>query len=337
MEANPSSRVPNEALSSILGCMDLAALATNDNDAVSLAATLTLAATLPAAVILCRAFSALKETTLIVPWSWACISGAGIVLSALYGATTSADAPGSSFAAWQFVAACGTFCPFVALIGAKRPQHSAWSFVVLSLWGMLSLPAAEVLLLQPGQQLEINAFRSWFLCAIMAAEIINFLLTRFGWAVLLLVAGQTVWLSEYLPLTPHLWLPAGLAAHRVTLGFLLVASSLVGAWLATLRRPPKLGSYDRLWIDFRDAFGLFWALRLSERVNAVATQANWGFDLGWSGFRTTDELKPLGELPAEIDRPLQHNLQGLLRRFVSPEWIAQRLNADSSSAKRDSP
>ncbi|WP_425613891.1 hypothetical protein NA78x_003735 [Anatilimnocola sp. NA78] len=307
--------------------MDLAALATNDNHTTYVAATVVLAATLPAAVVLLAAFRSLSRTTLIVPWSWSVISFGLAVASCLYAAIVPIGERPAIFTSMQFVAACGTLCPLVALIGAKRPQHAAWSFVVLSLWGVLALPAAEVIFLQPGQKLEINAFRSWFLAALLLAELINFVATRYWLAASLFVIGQSIWLSDYLPLfARERWF----GEYQEVVGLLVVASSLVIAWLVSRQARAFANPYDRLWFDFRDAFGLFWALRLSERVNDAATQAGWNFDLGWSGFRTKDTFESLGDLPAETARPLEHSLQGLLRRFVSPEWIAQRLEKGNS-------
>jgi hypothetical protein len=44
----------------------------------------------------------------------------------------------------RFFAATLTFCPLMALMGAKRPQDRAWHFIVLSLWVVLALPAMHV-------------------------------------------------------------------------------------------------------------------------------------------------------------------------------------------------
>jgi hypothetical protein len=48
----------------------------------------------------------------------------------------------------------------LAVLGAKRPQHAAWSFVVLAFWGILALPAAETYFLQRGQRREMGDARS---------------------------------------------------------------------------------------------------------------------------------------------------------------------------------
>ncbi len=305
--------------------MNLVAFAANNDQPSYAAMTIALAVTLPAALILLRAYRALAGTTLIIPWAWCC----GVFALASFTCLDAALAPGSSrmssFAAIHFVAACGTLCPLVALLGAKRPQHSAWSYVVLALWAMLALPAAEVIFLQPGQALEINAFRGWFLWILIAAELLNFGMTRYGMSSLLLVAGQIVWLRDYLPLLPLI--PPILSGWSELLGLVLVSLAIVSAWGFSLRnsRNVNVSVYDRVWFDFRDSFGLFWALRLTERVNDGANQAGWDFDLGWTGFRTKQDFAPLGELAPEIEAPLRNNLQGLLRRFVSQQWISQRL------------
>lgn len=325
---------------SILGGMEIdsckiVALATRPAGPWSLP-LLVLALTLPVVAILWRTWPRLRETTLVVPLGWTAVSFAGSALMTLWAATIGTRSPESDFAAWQLVLACGTLCPLVAVIGAKRPQHGAWNLVVLTLWGMLALPAAEVLLLQPGQALEINSFRSWFLVALLLAELVNYGATRFGFAVLLLVAAQVSWLLPHLP-----WgLSAGDAAAqpvaRQLIGFVLLTAAILVAWGQGHARREASSAFDRLWFDFRDAFGLFWALRLMERVNDAARQAEWDFDLGWTGFRTKTDFAPLGKLPTEISGPLRNALQGLLRRFVTTEWIEQRLDSPAGQHHNDS-
>jgi len=306
--------------------MDLAAFAEAParNDAVFLFLSVPL--TLFIVLKLLLVLRASWGTTLPIPLSWAL--GCQLVLSGCLIAGQAWPTLGrtSDFAAWHFAAACGTFCPLVAIVGAKRPQHQAWNLVVLTLWGLLALPAAEVLLLQPGQQLEINSFRSWFLVALLLAELINFGFTRFWPATLWLIGAQLILLWNYLPwgrLTPITSLAE---LDRCAMGCLLLSTAFFQAFVTSRQPTDASDRFDRLWLDFRDSFGLFWALRLMERVNDTARQANWDFDLGWTGFRTKQDFAPLSELPAEIEQPLRNTLQGLLRRFVSEEWIAERIN-----------
>lgn len=293
--------------------------------------TLTLVATLLAAAILLLRFRTAAATMLFIPWAWAVGTFAVIAAANWYAILAQQNRFGlfgGTYGALHFFAACGTLCPFVALIGAKRPQHSAWSFVVLAFWGMISLPAVEVLLLHPGQDLEINSIRSWFLLALILAECCNFALTRYGISSLLLAAAQFFWLGPWLP-----WRFAPLWLDREVAGQLCLSAAIISAWLISLRETKSTNAFDALWSDFRDSFGLFWSLRLIERVNDTAKQAGWDFDLGWNGFRTKSDFQTLSKLPAEIDAALRNCLQGSLRRFVSPEWIAQRLGAEVESAK----
>lgn len=316
--------------------MNFVALADSDFYANPVITGVALTATLAAAVILLRAYRTVAGTTLVIPWAWALLTFACITAANLYATFVLQDRidnPWGSFSSIHFLAACGTLCPLVALVGAKRPQHNAWNFVVLSLWGMLALPAAEVIFLQPGQILEINSFRSWFLLLLIAAEFFNFMATRYAISCALLVVAQLIWLAPWLPFV--LWFPAGRFDWEL-LGLLCASAGIITAWTVTLRPTHADNAYDRLWFDFRDSFGLFWSLRLIERVNDTAKQAGWDFDLGWSGFRTKQDFKPLGKLPPEIDAALRNCLQGLLRRFVSREWIAQRLGGEVESQPTES-
>jgi hypothetical protein len=61
-----------------------------------------------------------------------------------------------------------------------------------------------------------------------------------------------------------------------------------------------------------------------EQLNAVSQSNGWNLRLQWSGFHTMDG-SPDWSLPPDQLRVLRQSLQNLLRRFVSPEWIATRL------------
>jgi hypothetical protein len=100
---------------------------------------------------------------------------------------------------------------------------------------------------------------------------------------------------------------------------LAVAAARLGSNSASTQSASK--SYDRLWLDFRDLFGLLWGLRLQERVNAASTTAKWDVELQWQGFQPR-------RVPPEHREALRQAMTGLLRRFVSHEWIAARLEKD---------
>ena len=140
-----------------------------------------------------------SQTTLTATWWWTLGSFAAAAVVEL-AVTWQFVTDDTTVAALRYAARALLLCPTVSLIGAKRPQAGPWNFVVLSLWGVAALPAAEALFLNTGQPLEIQAFRSWFLAGLIIVSLVNVFPTRHGLAGLLAVTGQTLLLAEYLPI-----------------------------------------------------------------------------------------------------------------------------------------
>jgi hypothetical protein len=279
----------------------------------AIAASLTLAVGMG---VLLRWRAAIWQTTLQSAWWWslaALLAWSLVELSAVFRPSAAGS---TTFAAFRAAAISLSLCPVIALLGAKRPQVGPWNFVVLSLWGILILPAAEGLLLHPGQPILLGTLRSWFAVVPVLLLVLNYGGTRFWLAVLLLAGGQLSALSAYglphFPVAPDVLSIAGLV---MTLLALVAAHCTTGK-----RRPADL---DHLWFDFRDAFGAFWALRVIERMNAAARQHGWNTDLAWSGFHTQD-ARPLPD-SSDLAAEQLSTFKGLLRRFVSTAWIEQRL------------
>jgi hypothetical protein len=259
-----------------------------------------------------------SQTTLTATWWWTLASFVAAALVEL-AATWQFVTDVATITALRYAARALLLCPTVSLIGAKRPQAGPWNFVVLSLWGVVALPAAEALFLNTGQPVEIQAFRSWFLVALIVVSFVNVFPTRHGLAALLAVAGQTLLLAEYLPI------PLAVSASvtsSVGFGILAVAAVLVALQPA---RAKATTSLDQLWLDFRDLFGLFWGLRVQERLNAAAKMYQWPVVLQWSGWTTADGQRLTSELAADEQRAILTTFRGLLRRFVSNAWIDSRL------------
>ena len=260
------------------------------------------------------------QTTLVPAWWWsvtAAVAWTGTELAAAF----CQEAQPTWLSPARLAAVTLSFCPLLAVLGAKRPQHAAWSFVVAAFWGIVTLPAAETFFLQRGQRLEIDDARSWFLWILIAVGPINYLPTSRWLSSVLLAAGQVLALSEYLPLIQR-----PVAPHQHLIGLWLAAAGIV--LTSVQRAPPADQPYDRLWLDFRDLFGLFWALRLQERVSAVAQSQHWPLYLAWSGLRDSASGAKLGALDPAIEKTLRTTMRGLLRRFVSGRWIAERIARD---------
>jgi hypothetical protein len=282
------------------------------------------AATLPAAIavgvlLACRTRAA--QTTLLSAWWWS--------LAALI-AWWAAEMAAMAMVAGLVHVAMGplrvgaialSFCPLIAVLGAKRPQDRAWNLVVVSLYGIVALPAAEALFLHPAQRVEMGDARGWFLWILILLGPINYVPTRYWLASLLLATAQVAALSPYLAPLRRAIVPA----PELT-GLWLAGAAIVVAWLTSRRGTRAKNSYVRLWLDFRDAVGLLWALRVQERVNAAAQQFGWNLELTWGGFLTREAPAPLTTVDPTTEPALKTTLRGLLRRFVSGSWIAVRLH-----------
>jgi hypothetical protein len=260
----------------------------------------------------------IRQTTLAGGWWWA---GAALASWSLAEAAAALQSPPA--AAWlealRFAAISLSLCPMIAVLGAKRPQHGAWNFVVLSLFAIVALPAAEFLVLRPGQRLVVGDARAWFLWVLLILGPVNYLATRYGFAALLACGGQVVALSPYLAL-----IRKPLIADAGVAGLVLCVGALLAVWVAATRAERASRPLDRVWLDFRDSFGLFWGLRVQERINATAQQSGWRLELTWRGFAWhTNGTNPAKIEPA-VEPAVRSTLKGLLRRFVSNEWIAER-------------
>lgn len=260
---------------------------------------------------------ALAQTTLVsAAWWSAAAAGAIAGVEFARAAFPLAD---TWLAPLRFGAAALSFCPFVAVLGAKRPQHLAWNFVVLSLWGIVTLSALTALVMQRSNRFILGDARAWLLWVLILMGLINYLPTR-NWVTALLVAlGQVILFAPHLPLLRgNHWLANLPAGPSVALFVLAIALAVTARGSKSASKQSASESFDRLWLDFRDLFGLLWGLRLQERVNAASTAAKWEVELNWNGFAKKG-------VPAQHREALRQAMTGLLRRFVSHEWIAARL------------
>ncbi len=262
-------------------------------------------------------FRRLAGTTLRAPWWWAAISLATVAIGEA--AIALSDA-GNSAAAAQLRLTAGslTFCPLVALLGAKRPQDRAWQFIVLSFWVILALPAAQARLLWPDEPPTVHPLWSWFLVVLIVVGVTNYVATRFSLAGLLGAAGQATFLWTFLPFGAP-------TESQITsqLGLVMLGAALAVAALIA-RRPRRTGEpLDRLWLDFRDQFGVVWGLRIAERINSSAKMYGWDARLGWHGFSTAAD-GPIEAISPTVKAELEKSLRSLLRRFVSDAWIERR-------------
>lgn len=223
-----------------------------------------------------------RGTTLVAPWLWAAFSTLAVA-----GTELAAGLAGEG-AHWlvplRTIAAMSTFCPLMAVLGAKRPQDRAWQFIVLALWAVLCLPVAEGWLFGAGEPQEIHPARAWFLLVLVGLTAVNYLPTRYWFSSLLFSAGQIAVLSAYLPFGGR-----GLSgAAGPLLGLALSLAAAVAVMFGPAAKRRTNDPLDRAWLDFRDRFGTLWALRVAERINASARRYGWPTHLRWTGFVHAD-------------------------------------------------
>ena len=148
--------------------------------------------------------------------------------------------------------------------------------------------------------------------------LVNMLPTRFGFSALLTAASQFALLQGYWPGFPQ---SAGRLTVAIAIGLFGLAFALIGLGWPAWR--PAAQPWDRIWLDFRNSFGVVWGLRVAERANQSARSSGSNLRLGWQGFHR--ELQPSTTQPAADERDaIDLALQTQLRRFVSPDWIEAR-------------
>lgn len=255
--------------------------------------------------------------TLSPAWAWASLLLIAVALAefAIVRLTLDYGKPPVWSGALRFAVACLSFCPTMAILGARRPQHQAWGFIVLTLWVILALPALETALLQPDQPLEIHDARSWFLIVLIAVGCVNHLPTRFGGSAVLFGIGQVAlfsphlpWWGDFLLVRTQLSEPK-FGALCVTVGMLFIVGAALLAFVLSLRKRTGQNDHlDLLWRTYRDGYGVVWSLRVMERMHAIESLAA---TLGWRGFQP-----PPNEWSAEDRAAIATSFRGLLRKFT---------------------
>jgi len=124
--------------------------------------------------------------------------------------------------------------------------------------------------------------------------------------------GQLSLLSSQLPGGPSATAALGLTDPSLVGGALLA----LAAWVALARSRPRstAGGIEAAWADFRQAYGLLWAVRVRERFETAMRASGCPLRLEPSGWIRSAELTAVDEQAAE------RLLESLLSRFVEPRW-----------------
>lgn len=265
----------------------------------------------------------LRGTTLLSPWRWTL--GGLFAWTVLPLAQLMVPQVFSNWTAQLSYACCVlTLCPFIAVLGSRRPTDRVWNwFVVLPLILVLEWPALTALGNFPTlRTLEIQTPVLWGFGVVGVMGMGNYLGTRYGVAA---IVATTAIVPALLPLTDPeqfgAWLPAKLSP-------LLYPAAILLASRQAQRETIVANGPDRVWTDFRETFGLVWSVRIQERINAVAQREGWCARLEPDGFVWNESASDTAR--RETGQRIEHTLRWLLRRFVDPGWIGMRLCTDVS-------
>ncbi|MGI9178039.1 MAG: hypothetical protein ACR2IT_09310 [Pirellulales bacterium] len=282
-----------------------------------------------AAVTACAAVAGawLARGTTAVPAAWwACSAAIAFAIEAAAAADGAGDP--AALESWRLVVAALSLCPIMALLGAKRPQHGVWQFIVAALGGILALPAASAALVRPGSPPDVHPLQRWFMLAVVLVAGANFVATRHSFAALLVVTGQTLLLRTLLPFGGN-GVRQGAALDALGASIVAFGAAVAAVQSGLLPVRPKTagsgrgpgGSTDFTaeiggFLALRETLGAAWTLRIAERFNAEASARGWPCRLRFDGLHVEGDSAD-GGWQADAGR----TARALLRRFVSPAWL----------------
>ncbi|HEX6963971.1 MAG TPA: hypothetical protein VF175_19040, partial [Lacipirellula sp.] len=233
------------------------------------------------------------------------------------------DSDSLAISLWRYAAAVSTFCPLMAVLGAKRPQDRGWQWVVLSLWVILLVPALQAVAARTGERLELAGAWRMLLWALIAMGLLNYLATRFALPAILTSVGQTLLLAPYL-------LGGTMAPQWRAFGTLLILIAGCIAMVIARRRDSHVAAtgtdidplhkFNDRWFRLRDGWGAFWGLRILQRINQAAELSGWPVRLEWArGFVAASAAATERGGREIVAQPtlahIEQTLDSLLRRF----------------------
>ncbi len=266
-----------------------------------------------------------RFTVLTISWWWClCLLAAAVAVFVLHEFVAESSSSADQLR-WLLLVA--GFCPFVSRLGAKRPQHRAWHWVVLSFWIVAGLPAWQSLL--GGHHFETSGMWELLFISLVVMQIVDHLGTRTWLAPWFLAAAQVV-----LHPAPHWWMPLRDPSFCLLVSWWLGSTALLVTLVSWRRLPPTIEGWTRVWQAFRDRMGVLWSLRVLQRFNADARNAESRrsdpqIELTWAGF--VREGGGLHAYERELPESAARVFQNLLRRFVDSQWIDRQSRESTAS------
>lgn len=281
---------------------------------------------LVAAVAAAAAAWLVRGSTAVPAAVWA-VAAAGSLAVEMAVRSAGGLADPAAGAAVRLVSLALGVCPVMSLLGAKRPQHGVWQFIVASLGVVLALPAISATLVRPGTPPDVHMLEQAFLLILLVVGWMNFIGTRHAAAATLVTAGLAVLARAFLPFVPAAIAEAPLPRlEAIACGALAVGAVVAvmqSAWISWRPLPACSPSsiaalIDRPYAALRETLGAAWTLRIAERFNTVAAERGWPCRLHFRGLE-------VGVDPDDMDwhRDALRALRALFHRFVTADWLAR--------------
>lgn len=211
-----------------------------------------------------------------------------------------------------------SLCPAIAVLGSRRPGTRVWTwFILIPMLFALGWPVMTLWIQGSdvrGLQLETPQLVGYLLVLIMGTG--NYFGTRYTLPALLFVVGNTLAV-----LTSAAACPAWLA-DRWWVRLWATACVTQAILMAGRSENPQSASqdrFDRLWLDFFNQFGVVWGRRIQDRVNFIAIKEHWPARLELHGVEWSSPAD------SSTEGRMEQTFRWLLRRFVDPPWIDERL------------
>jgi hypothetical protein len=234
---------------------------------------------------------------------------------------------------WSYLATLTAFAASISVLNARRPGGGAWAILMGLLVLVFLLPWVEGSGLARGgdgwDRLRLDSPWTLFYGVIVLAGGTNYLPTRYGPAAAWLIAA---FLLELLGLTRTDW-PLTWRARIWSASSWALAASAWTAWVLGTAREDLPPGPERLWVWFRDHWGVVWALRVQDRFNRSAEATGWPVRLAWPGFVPA----PRSDEAVETSVAVEATLKGLLRRFADAERIERAAGREPSTQRLPNP
>lgn len=302
-------------------------------------------------VVLWRLRLGLRETSLSGLWKWGtlCWVAAGAAGLTLVGLELPA---GLTDIFWYFVAVL-MLLPPIAVLGARRPINRVWPWFIL--WPLVlvfSWPALSGLFsggTNTAWSVEEPVCAGYCLVVVMGAG--NYVWHRHAVSAFLWIGALLLLVGSLCPTTAA-WLPAK-PDSRVWAMLLVSASGWLVVVRAGRRESPSeqslhaaelspsarraSASFDKVWLDFGETFGVVWSRRVQERFNDEMHRLKLPVRLSHDGMKGSSDQadSPGGIAPGDASKACA-TLRWLLQKFVDPAWIDARLGTVQVLQKVDS-